>query len=207
MALVLLAGCAGGAPPVENSSTKRAEVAKPAAVDRAPMPSTSDVDKWKRRATDAACGASLNALVSGELASFRGLASCGRVDAESALGSSGDAPSKFEQFGEYRVYPHAGGSVMVWFLADDIRVMQLLYPKLPRPLESQLGKPEAKAKSNLSPEWDQWIWASRGLSAHVKRGSGEVISLFAYKPSSVDAFLQTDIARVSKSEAPLEELK
>ncbi|HZS40799.1 MAG TPA: hypothetical protein VFF06_28395 [Polyangia bacterium] len=206
LALVLLAGCAGTTPPAEHPPARptASNDAKPtAAAERAPDPH----DKWKSRAADAACAESLKSLVDGALDAFHGLARCGRIDAEGTLGSSGDQPSKFEQFGEYRVYPHAGGSVMVWFLADDIRVMQLLYPKLPRPLKAQLGEPEAKVKSELSPEWDQWIYASRGLTAHVKRASGEVISLFAYRPSTVDAFLKTDIARVSKSEAPLEELK
>lgn len=163
--------------------------------------------KWKQRPVDATCREQLAALAAARLDAFRGLGSCGRVDAEGTLGSSGDGPSKFEQMGEYRVFSHQGGSVLVWFLADEIRVAELLYPKLARPIDQLLGKPEARVKSELSPDWDQWVYASRGLSAHVRRGSVEVIALFAYKPTTVDAFLQTDIARISKSEAPLEDLK
>ncbi len=163
--------------------------------------------RWKERPVDAGCQEQLTALAAVRLDAFHGLGSCGRVDAEGALGSSGDGPSKFEQMGEYRVFSHGDGNVLVWFLADEIRVAELLYPKLARPIDQLLGRPEARVKSGLSPEWDQWVYASRGLTAHVRRGSGEVIALFAYKPTTVEAFLQTDIARISKSEAPLEDLK
>lgn len=192
-----LLACAADPPRVEH----------PPASNNPPAPAPEPVDKWKSRAADPACQMTLSSLVKGELESFQGLGKCGRVDAEGAIGSSGDQPSKFEQFGEYRVYPHAGGSVLVWFISDDIRVMQMLYPKLKRPLKSLIGEPESKVKSELSPEWDQWIYARRGLTAHVKRGTGDVVTLFAYQPTTVEAFLKTDIARVAKSEAPLEELK
>ena len=79
--------------------------------------------------------------------------------------------------------------------------------KLPRPIPSLLGEPEAKTKSGLSEDWDQWVYASRGLTAHVRRNSHEVVTLFAYKPTSVAEFLQSDIAKVSKNEAPIEDLK
>jgi len=170
-------------------------------------PAAGSMDKWKQRPADPACQASLSALAGAQLEAFKGLGKCGRIDAEDTLGSSGDQPSKFEQFGEYRVYPHAGGSVLVWFLADDIRVLQFLYPKLNKPIKALVGEPEAKIKSELSPDWDQWIYAARGLTAHVRRATGEVIALFAYRPTTVEAFLKTDIARVAKSESPLEELK
>lgn len=200
----ILAACAATAPPPQPPAHAPPPI-PPSAVEARPAPAPAD--HWKSRPADAACQASLTALVAGDLDAFHGLGRCGRVDAEAAIGASGEAPSKFEQFGEYRVYPHAGGSVFVWFLADEIRVLELLYPKLGRPLKSLVGEPEAKAKSELSPDWDQWIYASRGLTAHVKRSGGEVIALFAYRPTTVEAFLKTDIARVAKSESPLEELK
>ncbi len=203
--LCMLAGCATTEPPptrtVVEAQTARTSDAPPPAKTARPD------DKWKARTVDNDCTAGLTALASAKLDSFHGLGRCGRVDAEFAFGSSGDAPSKFEQFGEYRVYPHAGGSILVWFLAEDIRVLQTLYPKLEKPLKALIGEPEAKVRSQLSEDWDQWVYATRGLTAHVKRGSDEVIALFAYRPTTVDAFLKTDIARVAKSEAPLEELK
>jgi len=165
------------------------------------------VSGWKARAVDGACQTDLGALVAGRLDGFRGLGKCGRVDAESALGSSGDQPSKFEQFGEYRVYPRPDGTVLVWFLSDDIRVMQRLFPKLQNPLKAQLGEPEVKVPSGLSTEWEQWVYATRGLTAHVKRQGGEVVALFVYRATTVDAFLASDIAKVTKGDAPLEELK
>jgi hypothetical protein len=197
----LLGGCAAQTPPPE--APKPSAPAATTADRSTPPP----VDKWKERRPDASCQAALAALAGGRLDEFRGLGSCGRVDAEAALGSSGDAPSKFEQFGEYRPYTTPGGTVLVWFLSDDIRVVQLLYPKLKRPLVALVGEPEAKAKSQLSSEWEQWIYASRGMTAHVRRGAGDVVALYAYRPSTVEAFLQTDIARVAKSEAPVEELR
>ena len=195
LAVFALIGCAGApsAPP-ERPSEKLAEPAK-------------KPEAWRSRAGDDACRAALSTLVSGQLDGFHGLARCGRVDAEAALGSSGDQPSKFEQFGEYRAYSRPNGTVLVWFLSDDIRVLQLIYPKLPRPIPSLLGEPEAKAKSGLSEDWDQWVYASRGLTAHVRRNSQEVVTVFAYKPTTVDEFLRSDIARVSKNEAPIEDLK
>jgi hypothetical protein len=199
---ILLGGCA------ETASTTPPPAAPPASQPATVTPAapTAD-DHWKRRSTDASCQENLATLVAGKLDGWKGLGRCGRIDAETALGSSGDAPSKFEQFGEYRVYPRPGGHVFVWFLSDDIRVLQLLYPKLPRTLSSLLGAPEKKVKSELSGDWDQWVYASRGLTAHVKRSSEEVVTLFAYQPTTVDAFLKTDIARVAKGEAPIEELR
>jgi hypothetical protein len=191
--VVMMFGCAG-APSAPPHTAEHSESAK-------------KTDAWRSRASDETCRSALSTLAAGQLDGFRGLARCGRVDAEAALGSSGDQPSKFEQFGEYRVYPRPQGTVLVWFLSDDIRVMQLIYPKLPRPIPSLLGEPEAKTKSGLSEDWDQWVYASRGLTAHVRRNSHEVVTLFAYKPTSVAEFLQSDIAKVSKNEAPIEDLK
>jgi len=190
--IVMMFGCAG------------APSAPPQHAEHEPV---KKLDGWKTRPSDEACRSALSALATGQLDGFRGLARCGRVDAEAALGSSGEQPSKFEQFGEYRVYPRPQGTVLVWFLSDDIRVMQLIYPKLPKPIPALLGEPEAKTKSGLSEDWDQWVYASRGLTAHVRRNSHEVVALFAYKPTSVAEFLQSDIARVSKNEAPIEDLK
>ena len=202
----LLLACAT-TPPPPKTATPVELVAPPVASAVVAAPAPRATDRWKQRAPDPACQAAITALSSGRLADYRGLPRCGRVDAESALGTSGEAASKFEQFGEYRVYPSPRGSILVWFLDDDIRVAELLYPKLKTPLEAVLGSPEAKLASKLSPEWDQLVYAARGLSAHVKRGSGEVISIFAYRPMTTAAFLATDIARVAKSEAPLEDLK
>ncbi|HEX4461418.1 MAG TPA: hypothetical protein VIA18_25735 [Polyangia bacterium] len=199
-----LAACATGAPAASRAPSASA----PALTARSDERARSDdgADRWKQRPSVAACRDALVALARADLAAFR-LGSCGRVDAERALGSSGDQPSHFEQFGEYRVYTYAGNSILVWLLADNVRVIQLLYPKLSQPITTLLGTPEAKAPSQLSSAWEQWIYASRGLAAHVKPATGEVVTLFAFPPTSVAAFLETDIARVSKSEAPIEELK
>jgi hypothetical protein len=201
---VAFAACATTTPPTSGPSTT---AAAPAAASDEHAQSDEGGARWKQRPSDAACRDALSALARADLAGFR-LGTCGRIDAEQALGGSGDQPSRFEQFGEYRVYtPGGGNSILVWFLEDNIRVMQLLYPKLPKPIASSLGPPEAKAPSQLSGSWEQWIYARRGIAAHVKPATGEVVTLFAFQPTGVAAFLETDIARVSKSEAPIEELK
>ena len=202
---VACAACAT-APPVASSSGAASAAAPTTAGDERAHGDDA-ADRWKLRASDAACRDSLAALARAELAAFH-LGSCGRIDAERAFGSSGAAPSRFEQFGEYRVYTAGGGSnILVWFLADNIRVIQLLYPKLTQPIATLLGPPDAKAPSRLSSSWEQWIYARRGLAAHVKPATGEVVTLFAFQPTEVATFLETDIAKVSKSEAPIEELK
>jgi len=202
---VALAACATAAP---VASRAPAESSTPSPAVRGDERARNDdgADRWKQRPSVAGCRDALGALAHADLAAFR-LGSCGRVDAERAFGSSGPEPSRFEQFGEYRVYTVGGNSILVWFLADNIRVMQLLYPKLSQPIATLLGAPDAKAPSQLSSAWEQWIYASRGIAAHVKPATGEVITLFAFQPTSAAAFLETDIARVSKSEAPIEELK
>ena len=199
-----LAACATAAP--ATSSAPSASTPSPSVRSDEHARSDDAADRWKQRTSVATCREALVALAHADLAAFH-LGSCGRVDAERAFGSSGEQASRFEQFGEYRVYTVGGGSILVWFLADDIRVMQLLYPKLSQPIATLLGAPDAKAPSQLASGWEQWIYASRGLAAHVKPATGEVITLFAFQPTSVAAFLETDIARVSKSEAPIEELK
>jgi hypothetical protein len=199
------AACATATP--ATSSAPPASAATPVAPtdDRARVDDAAA--RWKQRPSDAGCRDALAALARADVAAFR-LGTCGRIDAERAFGSSGDQPSRFEQFGEYRVYTAGGGnSILVWFLADNIRVIQLLYPKLPQPIATLFGRPDAKAPSRLSSAWEQWIYASRGIAAHVKPATGEVVVLFAFQPTSVGAFLETDIAHVSKSEAPIEELK
>jgi hypothetical protein len=204
--LILAAGCASTTPPPAQAPSSSA----PEAPAAAPSPAASSDpvnEKWQRRTASPECRRDLAALAAGELDTFHGLPRCGRVDAEGTLGDSGAGPSQFEKMGEYRVFSRAGKSALAYFLADDIRVVEVLYPKLPRPLSSLLGAPEGKVKSELSPGWEQWIYATRGLTAHVQRTTGEVTALFAYGATTVDAFLASDIARVSKSEAPLEELR
>jgi hypothetical protein len=196
-----LAACATAAPAASSAPS----VSTPAPSDESAR-SDDGADRWKQRTSVAGCRDPLIALAHADLAAFR-LGTCGRIDAERAFGGSGDQASRFDQFGEYRVYTVGGNSILVWLLADNIRVMQLLYPKLSQPIATLLGAPDAKVPSQLSSAWEQWIYAGRGIAAHVKPATGEVITLFAFQPTTVAAFLASDIARVSKSEAPIEELK
>lgn len=165
------------------------------------------VDGWRARPESATCQSGLTALAKSELAGFTGVAKCGRIDAEKALGDSGDHPSRFEQFGEYRVYKVGKESITVWFLSDDVRVVQTLYPKLGKTVRSVLGEPQAKLKSQLSADWEQWAYPSRGLVLHVRRTTSEPVMLFAFVPMPLDQFGASDIARVSRTETPIEELR
>ena len=186
--VLLLGGCATTAPAPSSSSASSSSPppapSSAASSSAAPPPATASnpaaTDAWRARAASPDCRRDLASLGAGALDSFHGLPRCGRVDAEGTLGDSGAAPSQFEKLGEYRVFTSGGRSVLVYFLADDIRVVELLYPTLPRPLQAQLGAPERKIPSELSPAWEQWIYATRGLTAHVQRSNGKVAALFAY---------------------------
>src|SRR5438105_2915825 len=105
---VACAACATGMP--ATASAPSASTATPAAPNDATDERARGDDaaaRWKQRPSDPGCRDALVALARAELAAFR-LGTCGRIDAERALGSSGDQASRFEQFGEYRVYT-AGG--------------------------------------------------------------------------------------------------
>ncbi len=205
--LVMLPAMLAAACATPASSTPAVVAAPTTTAPSAAPRAGSSVDKWRARAEDPECQRRLQALAQGQLKGWNGVGKCGRIDAERALGDSGDQPSKFEQFGEYRVYKAGKDSLLVWFLSDDIRVIQLLYPKLGQPLKTLLGEPQAKIKSQLSAEWEQWVYANRGLALHVRRANSEPVMLFAYAASTVEEFLKSDVARVARTESPVEELK
>ena len=206
LSAMLAAACATPASSPPATPAQPPSTAPNTAPSTAPK-ATNSVDKWRARTEDPECQRRLQALAQGQLKGWNGVGKCGRIDAERALGDSGDQPSKFEQFGEYRVYKAGKDSLLVWFLSDDIRVIQLLYPKLGQPLKALLGEPQAKIKSQLSADWDQWVYANRGLALHVRRANSEPVMLFAYAASTVEEFLKSDVARVARTESPVEELK
>lgn len=138
----------GACAPTTTTTTRPTTTTEPSSAPTTPPPSSGStgttaaaIDGWKARTEDASCQSGLAALAKSELAGFTGVAKCGRIDAEKALGDSGDQPSRFEQFGEYRVYKVGKESITVWFLSDDVRVVQTLYPKLGKSVRSVLGEP------------------------------------------------------------------
>jgi hypothetical protein len=208
LCLLIAVCCSCAAGPTSPSGPAQQSTTPTESIAAKPEESTAArLDAWRQRSLDQTCVDRLSALASSRLSDYQGLPRCGRVDAEASLGGSGAEPSRFEQFGEYRVYRHASGSFFVWFLADDIRVIQVVSPHLRQPLIQVLGEPEDKIPSRLSTDWEQWVYARRGLSAHVKRGTGEPMTFFAFRPTTAQEFAETDIAKVAKGESPIEDLK
>src|SRR5579863_9721918 len=125
------------------------------------------------------CTVSLQALASGSLADWTGLSpDCTRQTAQEAFGESGMTQDSVGSLNGsptgYRAYPAAPAApngILVWFVEDQIVLIRIQEPTLP-PLESLLGKPEATAVSQLHAIHTQWIYASRGLTAHVQNQTG-----------------------------------
>ncbi|MHB8750765.1 MAG: hypothetical protein ACYDBJ_16445, partial [Aggregatilineales bacterium] len=97
--------------------------------------------------------------------------------------------------------PAAPTGILVWFVEDLIVLIRIQEPKLP-PLESLLGKPETTALSQLHAFHTQWIYATRGLTAHVQNQTGKVAWLFAYRPMTAAAFLASWMSQVSMTRIP-----
>ena len=148
------------------------------------------------------CGAALVALSSGRLREFHGVPpGCGRATTSAVLG-----PSRFDEdshgpagpFREYGASPAAPEGLLIFFTAtqDRISYVRIRGPRFAAPLHEQLGAPEAKADSRLHAFHQQHIYASRGLVAHVDEGSGAVAELYAFAPTTVQAYLQSALSRV-----------
>ncbi len=148
------------------------------------------------------CALALRALGAGDYAGWHGLtASCTTADAVAALGpgsgdrsgSPGGSPTR------YRIHPPSVGAphgLNVYDVQDRI-VLVITHDAVPaRGPEAQLGAPEARLPSRMPGFKTQWIWASRGLTLHVDDTGGEVAWLYAYAPSTVDAFKTSWMARV-----------
>ena len=155
------------------------------------------------------CTVSLQALASGSLDVWTGLSpDCTRQTAEEVFGESemtqdsvgflNGSPTGYRAF---PALPAAPSGILVWFVEDQIVLIRIQEPKLP-PLESLLGKPEATAPSQLHAFHTQWIYATRGLTAHVQNQTGKVAWLFTYPPMTAAAFLASWISRVSTTRIP-----
>lgn len=163
------------------------------------------------------CTAALQILASGRLHDFRGLPTgCRREHAETALGPTPSGPDGVAQLGDlmlgFRDYRTARKGapygVTVWFVENEIAVVQINSPLLSDSLERALGAPEAKTRSLLRAFYTQWVYASRGLTAHVSNRdpSGSptaVLRLYAYPPTTVETFLSSPLSRVETRRIPL----
>lgn len=165
------------------------------------------MDPSKSASASQACRDALSALAAGQLEFFTGLAGCTRADAEAALGSSRGQAGRREPWGlalRLPGGPATPSGVTVWVDGDRALVLQAITLRIERPIRELLGEPEGTAPSGLSSDWRQWIWASRGLTAHVQPASGQVITLYGYSATSVHEFLDGEIANVWSEEQRLD---
>jgi hypothetical protein len=143
-------------------------------------------------------------LAAGDLRGWHGLdEGCDRASAEAALGPSEAGPDGSGMLGgvptAFRRYPPAPAvpdGVVVWLEEDWVVAVELMQPVLPEPIAAQLGPPEARERSGLASFHSQWIYAGRGLTAHVDDVSEDVRRLYGYAPTTVEDFLASPIASV-----------
>jgi hypothetical protein len=115
-----------------------------------------------------------------------------------------NAPGSLHPWGKarrYRERPATPVGVEVVVQGEHIVAIEIFRPVLDRPLRASLGEPETKVESGLSSDWDQWVYAARGLTGHVDE-RGAVMAVYAYEPMSTADFLKSAIARVYVTEYP-----
>lgn len=142
-------------------------------------------------------------LRSGDLGHWWGITpQMRRQQVEMVFGNTGADPDGAAFLGEelcaFRDYPasdFAPFGFTIWFAGDAVGCVQINSPNFVQPLDSMLGQPEAIAPSRLKANHQQWIYAHRGLTAHVKRGQ-TVSMLYCYAPTTVEEFLQSGLSRV-----------
>ena len=153
-------------------------------------------------ANRAVCRAALLALAEGRLETFRGLHACTVKDADAALGAAENAPGSLHPWGKARRYRERLATpvgVEVVVQGELIVAIEIFRPVLERSLRASLGEPEKRIESGLSSDWEQWVYAGRGLTAHVD-GRGAVMAVYAYEPMGTAEFLRSSIADVHVTE-------
>ena len=151
------------------------------------------------------CTRALRAFLNGEFREWPGLPKgCTRAHAEAVFGPTGEAPDAAGRLGDQltalRRYPASGiapHGIMVWLEGDEVVLLQINEPVLLPSLDRILGEPEARAPSQLRTRHTQWIYASRGLVAHVRNIPYALIRLYGMRPTTVERFLDSPLSRVS----------
>jgi len=139
---------------------------------------------------DPLCIEALSAIADGELARWRGLPACTVADATAALG--GEVSSGHGELGRWAQYSgrsSAPQGVTLWFRDQHIALVEIFLPALQRSVRDQLGEPEATVDSYLGDALEQWIYSSRGLTAHVEPWNGKATHVFGYPSMTVAEFL------------------
>ena len=86
-----------------------------------------------------------------------------------------------------------GGALRVWFDQQDrpflVQAIQPPLARSSRDVLASLGPPEARLERSQSriPGAVQWVWASRGVSAHV-RGEDKIEALALFPPTNVEYY-------------------
>lgn len=154
---------------------------------------------------------SLQSLRRGELTKWHGLPpESQREVVEQVFGNTGPDPDGVAMLGDelvaFRDYPatrFAPSGFTVWFVGDTACCVQVNSPNLGQSLEESLGAPEEIASSRLKSFHEQWIYAKRGLTAHVNSSNHSVSRIYFYAPTSVEKFLQSSLSRVEMRRIPL----
>ena len=166
----------------------------------------TDIRESHHRLDDEArCVTALRAFGSGRLSEWLGLPEgCTRAHVERALGPSEPGPDGAGRLGgsptAYRTYPptdFAPYGVMVWFVEDQVVLLQINSPAATIPLEASLGAPDGHANSLLDYGHSQWIYAERGLTAHVSIITQDILRIYGYRPTSLEEFLESWLSKVA----------
>jgi hypothetical protein len=143
---------------------------------------------------------SLRAFADGRFDAWRGLRPWTRAQVESAVGRGhADIPhlAAFQQW-------YATGAHAPYGMKVESRDERAVWVEIPSPvmtpegLVALLGEPEAKARSRYGRTIEQWVYASRGVTAHVRRvrllDDPAVVVVIGYPPTTVERFLASDDA-------------
>lgn len=150
------------------------------------------------------CIEPLKKLAIGDYTTWHGLSAvCTRANVSAALGESKSDNDLYGNLGGtptvYRVYPGVSASpygVTVWYVEDLAVALQMHTVTPARPIEEQLGAPEAKDPSLMPGFKTMWIYASRGLTLHIDDGSGAIAWLYGYRPMTLAEFRSSWLSRV-----------
>jgi len=145
------------------------------------------------RVPDDGCQRALLALANGELAVFRGTDGCTRADADRAFGVTGRA-DEHGLFGKQQTYRVTGLGweryLQIAFAADGaLDAIVIHNAEIPADAIAALGAPEARHRSGLGPDHEQWVYASRGLTLHVDVFDQRGAVLVAYRRMTAAEFL------------------
>jgi len=176
-----------------------------AAVACAPAAKTRKDSVSPKSPLNPACRDAILAFADLQLDRWHGLPACTHDDLATVLGAGGA-----EWKGGYGlIHIYAGHAatptgITVHFRGERAAYLIASGERLPRAsIETMLGPPEAVAPSRLfEPQNEQWIYASRGLTLHVHRGSHEPLRIYGYEPMTVEQFKESELFYEEASEHP-----